>query len=667
MMIRVTVRLFLASAALIAALNAVAQADEPRLVTSEPVETKPAEIEPAESEPTKPATSETEPVKKASDAPEELSLEELLNTKVTTVSRQASTVGQSPAAIFVITPEMIRRSGATTIPELLRMVPGMDVARVDNNKWNISVRGFNGDRFQGKLLVQIDGRTLYNPIFSGVYWDTVDYPLEDIERIEVIRGPGASVWGANAVNGIINIITKSAKDTQGALLVAGAGNEERGFGTLRYGGKSSNESGDKTSGGMHYRVYAKGFNRDEQFTAANDSHDQWRGGNAGLRADWQTGKRDAITLDAGYLRSDAGRHDFRPMTAAPFTFDNLEDETTDAEHFLARWSRTLSKDANWTLQAYWDRVHRRSSNNLLNLQWDTFDVDFQHQFAGGANQTIVYGLGYRLVDASLGGSSRDNGFILSYFQPNRQLHTLSAFVQDQIALRKNNLALTLGSKFEHNSFTGFEVQPTGRLLWTPSSRRSAWAAVSRAVRTPNLLEDFTRFTQAPTFPAELGGAPRFPRLTGNPDFESEELLAYELGYRTQATANISLDAALFYNDYSSLKVLVPGAPTIDLATGANILPLPAQNRMSGKVYGVEVGTTWQPRKSWRLQGAYSFLNMNLRPDPSLPAGTIAGARAEEGKSPRHQVYMRSSWDLPRHLEFDLIGRGVSSVKGFNLS
>ena len=292
-----------------------------------------------------------------------MSVEELMGIEVTTVSRRESTVGQSPAAIHVITQEDIRRSGATTIPELFRGVPGMDVARIDNNKWAVSVRGFNA-RFQDKLLVQMDGRTLYNPIFSGVYWDSVDYPLEDIERIEIIRGPGGSVWGANAVNGVINIITKPAKDTQGGLASGGGGTEEQGFGTFRYGGKLRDD--------LHYRVYGKGFTRDEQFSREGDPHDAWWGASGGMRLDWQASERDAVTFDGGYLRSDADRKDLRAMSTAPFSFVNIESEITDAGHLLGRWTREFDKENRFALQAYWDRFDRTANtwNLPRNIEFD---------------------------------------------------------------------------------------------------------------------------------------------------------------------------------------------------------------------------------------------------------------------------------------------------------
>jgi len=593
------------------------------------------------------ASAQTNEVVQPPSALKKMSLEELFGLEVTTVSKTESTVGQSPAAIFVITPEMIRRSGATTIPELFRMVPGMDVARIDNNKWAISARGFNA-RFEDKMLVQLDGRTLYNPIFSGVYWDTVDYPLEDIERIEIIRGPGASVWGANAVNGVINIITKSAKDTQGGYASGGGGSEEQGFGTFRHGGKR----GDN----WFYRLYGTGFNRDDQFARSGDSHDAWWGSSAGLRLDWQANEQDTVTFDGGYLHSDAERGDFRAMSTAPFSFNNVESEVSDLGHILGRWTREFGNDQRIELQAYWDHFQREAESLQIKVSWDTYDLDFQHQFPLGDRQKIVWGLGYRYIDADLGFTRSDNGFTVAF--KDRHLNLGSAFVQDQIELVEDKLSLTLGSKFEHNDFTGFEVQPTARLLWTPTKRQSVWAAVSRAVRTPNVAEDagVSRSLPVSTTP------PTFPRVTPNKDLDSEEVIAYELGYRAQPTDWFSADLALFYNVYHDLSVRVPGAVTLDPATGTFFIPLTPQNALDGETYGVELAATWQATDWWRLRGAYAFLEMQLHREMASVKSQEIG---REGGSPEQQVYLQSSWDLPHHLEFDLIGRFVDRLSGFN--
>ena len=596
-----------------------------------------------------------------------LGLEKLMEMEVTTVTRTESTVGESAAAIFVITQEDIRRSGATMIPELFRRVPGMNVARIDNSRWTIGARGFNA-RLQDKLLVQVDGRTVYNSLFSGVYWDAVDYPLEDIERIEVVRGPGASVWGANAVNGVINIITKSAKDTQGGLVSGGGGTEEKGFGEFRYGGTAG--------GNLSYRVYGKGFDRDEQFSQTGDPNDQWWGASGGLRLDWQTSDRDLFTFDASYLRSVASRKDLRPTTDTasvvtiggvtfPNAFLNIEDETTDAAHALARWSRTVNDTSNWALQVYWDHFDREFEAIGGLGRFDTYDVDFQHQFLLGERHKLVYGLGYRFADTSLPDIG-ENGFIVTWLRNDRHTQLFSVFVQDEIALVPDQLQLLLGTKVEHNDFTGWEIQPTGRLLWTPTKRQSLWAAVSRAVRTPNIAEDEIQWNHflpvplgPPNFPA---GSLGFPQLRGNRDFKSEELLAYELGYRAQATETFSVDIALFYHDYDNLRVSAPQAPTSEgLPAGQFALPVQWQNGMEGEVYGVEVGADWRLADWWRLYGAYTYLEMQLHRRAGLPAS----AEAIEGQSPEQQVYLQSSWDLPRRVEFDLIGRFVDRLSGFN--
>ena len=596
-----------------------------------------------------------------------LGLEKLMEMEVTTVTRTASTVGQSAAAVHVITQEDIRRSGVTTIPELFRRVPGMSVARIDNSKWAIGTRGFNA-RFQDKLLVQIDGRTVYNPLFSGVFWDAVDYPLEDIERIEVVRGPGASVWGANAVNGVINIITKSAKDTQGGLISGGGGTEERGFGEFRYGGTAADN--------LFYRIYGKGFDRDEQYSKTGDPNDEWQGASGGLRLDWQANVRDLYTLDAGYLWSAASRRDLRPTTDAasvvtvggvtfPNAFLNIEDETTNAGHVLGRWNRALGKDSNWALQVYWDRFEREFEDLPWNGRFDTFDVDFQQQFPLTARNIVIYGLGYRLIDSSITDVG-ENGFIAQYRRHSRHTQLFSGFIQDEIVLVPDKLQLTLGTKLEHNDFTGWEVQPTGRLLWTPTKQQSIWAAVSRAVRTPNISEDDLASNHflpvslgPPNFPV---GSLGFPELRGNPDFKSEELLAYELGYRAQATDTLWVDLALFYHEYDNLRVTAAQPPTSEgLPAGQFALPVQWQNGMQGETYGVEVGADWRAVDWWRLYGAYSFLEMRLHRRSGLPAS----AEAAERQSPEHQVYLQSSWDLPRNVEFDLIGRFVDHISGFN--
>ncbi len=579
--------------------------------------------------------------------------------RVTTVSRGESTVGQSAAAVFVITPEMIRRTGATTFPEILRMVPGMDVARIDSNKWAVSARGFN-DRFASKLLVQVDGRAVYNPIFSGVLWDSQDYVLADIERIEVVRGPGASVWGANAVNGIINIITKSSKDTQGGLLSGGAGNFERGFANLRYGGKLAEN--------LTYRAYGKWFERENSHLAFDSSRspwhasgDDWRGWRSGLRLDWKPTTADTATLQADWYHSTTGQQQSRAMAAQPFVFFSVGDEVTRGGNVLGRWTHEVDKDSNWALQLYYDRNDRNNTDSYTHARWETYDLDFQHSLRLGERQKVTLGLGYRFVNFHGFPSGPDDGFQLDWFNEYVTTHLFSTFLQDEITLVPEQLALVLGSKLEHNDFTGYEVQPNGRLLWTPTQKQTVWASVSRAVRTPTLGDDGVAFTLEPVRPGI------FQKLLGNTGLQSEEVIAYELGWRAQPTPKLSLDTALFYNVYDDLSAILPNGD-VTAPPAPIFIPLSGFNRLEGETYGAEVAVTWRVTDWWKLYGAYTALQMNLHSKTNgLPTSTHAALadqeRRVEGQSPQNQVYLWSSFDIPGNVELDLIGRYVDQLPG----
>jgi iron complex outermembrane receptor protein len=599
---------------------------------------EPGPIVPADTRPATPASPEVSTLK-------DLSLEELMNVKVTTVTRTESTVGQSAAAVFVITPEMIRRSGATVIPELFRMVPGMDVAEVNASQWAVGARGFSsvyGGPFENKLLVQMDGRSLYNPIFSGVYWDNVDYPLNDIERIEVIRGPGASVWGANAVDGVINIISKPARETQGGYISGGGGTADRAFGEFRYGGKIDDNA--------YYRVYGRGISRDDSFDPAGEPHDAWTSGRGGFRIDWQPPGPDTFTLQGDYFHSDAQSFS-QPTLTSPIT--NKWSEVSDGENILARWTHKVDKDSSWTLQAYWDRIQRDSASRVLDLAWSTYDVDFQHQFPIGDRQKFIYGLGFRFNGASSAAASST----LSHTTVRTDDSIYSAFVQDQIALVKDRLTLTLGSKFENNSFTGFEWQPSARLLWTPTPRQSAWAAVSRAVRTPDVLEH----SGTGILPATNT---QFIRLVGNSGLESEDVLAYEAGYRAQLTSAFSLDIAAFYNVINHLGIVTVATPSVGPTAGSTVFPIGFENGLQGTSYGVEVGGDLKISEWWRLRGAYTFLKTRLDADKRFSPALRSLYQAPAEQSPNNQLYLQSSWDLPNNVQFDLIGRYVEELHGF---
>ena len=478
-----------------------------------------------------------------------MTIEELMNIQVYSVSRKLQRVQDSAAAVFVITGEDIRRSGATSIPEALRMAPGIDVARIDGNKWAITSRGFNS-QFANKLLVLIDGRSVYTPLFSGVFWDVQDTLLEDVDRIEVIRGPGAALWGANAVNGVINILTKTAKQSQGGLLTAGAGNVENGFGGARVGGKR----GDT----LFYKAYAKYFNRDGGLDArGNEGSDQWNLLHGGFRLEWEPSERGQFNVQGDIYGGKVGQR----LTAADLSSPSLTrtfDERSDVSggNVLGRWTRKLTDGSEFRLQAYYDRTGRQIGE--ARLSQDIFDVDFQHRFRVGERQEILWGLGARMSRDRFEGGTM---FVLDPVHGRE--HMFSGFVQDEIDLLPRLLRLTLGTKIEYNRHSDFEFQPNARLIWTPDPRHSLWGAVSRAVRTSSRA-DRDISIDIVVLPAGAPGnpfpAPLLVTVKGNPEFDSEKLIAYETGYRFRPTDRLSLDGTLFFNEYDKLRTGVPGTP-----------------------------------------------------------------------------------------------------------
>ncbi|HEV8580421.1 MAG TPA: TonB-dependent receptor [Thermoanaerobaculia bacterium] len=578
----------------------------------------------------------------------ELSLEELMDVEVVSVSKRSERISAAAAAVYVITQEDLRRSGATSIAEALRMVPGLEVARIDANTWAVSARGFNG-RFANKLLVLIDGRSVYTPLFSGVFWDVQDTLLEDVDRIEVIRGPGATLWGANAVNGVINILTKSARETLGSLVTAGGGTEERWFLGARYGG-SLGENGA-------WRAYVKGFDRDAGADpAGGEGVDGWSVKRGGFRVDRKLGDAAEWTLQGDLYDGEVGER----LTLAP-SLTALVPVVQDTEtaisggNLLGRWQRTLSAASELTVQLYYDRTDR--DYRFLDESRDTFDLELQHDVSPAPRHRVVWGLGYRRTADDL----RDSDLLA--FQPDRRTDDLaSAFLQDEINLRADRLWLTVGSKLEHNDYSGFEVQPNARLLWTPGEHRTLWAAVSRAVRTPSRAEHDLQLS-APAFPAGAlfpGSPPAIVATLGDRSFDSEELLAYELGYRAGVAPGLFVDLAAFYNDYDRLRTVRAEPPFLQLSPPPPHLVIPsfASNDMEGETYGAELAADWRPAGSWRLSAAYTWLEMRLRNRFDPADVTVA---ATEGQSPQQQLFLRSAMDLPGHFELDLAARYVDSL------
>jgi len=574
------------------------------------------------------------------------SLEDLMNIEVTSVSKKEEKLFQTAAAVYVITQEDIRRSGMTSIPDLLRQVPGLDVAQIDGSKYAITARGFNG-RFANKLLVLIDGRSVYSPETSGVYWQVQDLLLEDIERIEVIRGPGGTLWGANAVNGVINIITKRAKDTRGGLVTAGVASAERSFGGFRYGGSL----GDKAD----YRVYGKYFSRSEMVTASGqDANDAQQLESGGARIEWQATGRDELSLEGNIYRSNLHENPLSVSAANPFApFANSSAEFSGG-HIMGRWARTSSKRSDMALQVYYDRFNRKFFG--LEADIDTFDLDFQHHAALGRRQDIVWGFGYRMVSQH----AESNSSSPIQFNPQaKTTHLFSGFAQDEITLVKDQLRLILGVKLEHNYLSGFEAQPSIRLSWTPSRRQTAWAAVSRAVRTPARSQQDARVNLQSI--RGRSGIPVIGALFGTTSPNSEVLHAYELGYRAQPHRKLSLDIAAFYNVYDRLTSIEPGLPFFETDPLPRHLVVPNYygNLLRGETYGLEAAVNLDITRRWKLHGSYSFLRMQLHRDATSRDVTSAAA---EGNSPQHQFQLHSNVNLWRNFDLDTALYHVSSLK-----
>jgi iron complex outermembrane receptor protein len=582
-----------------------------------------------------------------------MSMEDLMNMQVTSVSKRTQKVADAAAAIFVITQEDIRRVGATSIPEALRLAPGLEVARIDENKWAIGSRGFNG-RFDNKLLVLIDGRSVYTPLFSGVYWNIQDVLLEDIDRIEVIRGPGATLWGANAVDGVINIITKPAASTQSGIITAGGGTEERGAGGARYGSKI----GDDT----HYRIYGKYFDwGPSNFASGATAHDGWDAVRGGFRADWTPAGSNSLTIQGDIYHSHYDETLTVPSLSAPYSNTFPNNGEYSGGNILARWNHT-TEGGSMSLQAYYDNT-TTVDHSVFEDHQNLFDIDFQDSFHAGNHQQFVWGMGYRSI---LDGN--DSSFTVS-LQPNHvNLNQFSTFVQDEISLADNRLRLTVGSKLEHNTFTGLEVEPNARLLWALTPNQSVWTAVSRAVRTPALTEEGLRLNSQvvpPGTPANPYPFPAVAAVFGSHQFGSEDLLAYEFGYRMQATTNLSFDIATFYNSYSNLRSAEPGTPFVEGSPAPTdlVVPFVASNKMSGGTYGLELFADWKVIPKWRLSGSYSYLQMDIHKNSDSLDPT---ADIPNGSSPRHQWYLRSSVDLPKHFDEDTTLRFVDHLSGLNL-
>jgi iron complex outermembrane receptor protein len=547
-----------------------------------------------------------------------LSLEQLMDIEVTSVSKRPERLSEAASAIQVVTGDDIRRAGATSLPEALRGASNLEVAQIDSRQWAISARGFN-NLFADKLLVLIDGRTVYTPLYAGVYWDVQDVVLEDLKQIEVISGPGATQWGANAVNGVINITTKSAKETQGALLAGGVGSELQHSETVRYGGQ--------LAPGVFYRVYAKYFDRGNSVRPSGlNSNDAWRMGQAGFRVDWEQPLDTTFTLQGDAYDATMGQ-------VGP---DNIR---ASGDNLLGRWSRQLAENSDFKLQVYYDHTHRRIPGSFTQ-DVDTYDLDFQHHRSLGPVHDFVWGFGYRLVEDAIVNTPAN-----AFLPPSAGQQLFNAFAQDEITLRQDRLHLTVGTKVEHTEYTGVEFEPSVRLAWTPGAEQTIWSAISRAVRTPSRID---RDLYSPATPPY--------RIAGGSNVVSEKLTAYELGYRAQVSPQLALSVATFFNDYSNLRSLEPLNPPL-------AFPVEQSSGLRGHSAGAELTADWRATSAWRLRAGYTELRVHSEPNP----GTLdRSTRDSIGLDPNHQISLHSLLDLSVHWECDADLRYVSPIANQNL-
>ncbi len=539
-----------------------------------------------------------------------LSLAELMDVEVTSVSRTATPLSETAAAVEVITAEDIRRSGARTLAEALILAPNLQVAQANSHDWAITARGFNSASVNAgsladKLLVMIDGRTVYTPLFAGVFWEVQQVALEDIERIEIVSGPGGTLWGANAVNGVINVITKNAKQTQGGLVSASAGGLAGKNAMVRYGGAIGRDS--------YYRVYGQRIDGDStRRVNGADGHDDWNITQGGFRTDWRTSERDTLTVQGDAYEA----HQNTPETVY-----------ANGQNTLARWTHTISPQSDWVMQVYLDRTVRTFPTAKFREELTTSDFDFQHRFPV-RKHSIVWGAGFRHMRDDL-----HNSASFTFLPAQKTMRLFTAFVQDEFAISKA-LKLTGGVKVEHNDYTGLEAQPSVRLAWTPHGSSTVWAAVSRAVRSPSRFDsDLSTGTTAP-----------------NPDFASESVIAYELGYRVRPSESLSLSISTFYNRYRDLR-------SINLR--ATPPPLIFANDQSANSHGVELSAMWHATPWWRLRGGYTYIDKTFH---LTSAAASPLSPPFESQDPRDQLIVQSVMDLPLEVQFDVVARYVAELK-----
>lgn len=544
-----------------------------------------------------------------------LTLEELMNIEVTSVSKTPEKLTAVASAIQVITQEEIHQSGAKTLPEALKLAPNLQVAQVNASQWAISARGFN-NVLANKLLVLIDGRSVYTPLYAGVFWDVQNLILEDVERIEVISGPGGTLWGANAVNGVINIITKDSKDTQGLFVEGAIGTSLPRQGNVRYGGEISED--------LSYKIYGTGFKMASTLdSAGSEAGDDWSMLQGGVQFDWKASDNDQLTLQQNTYR---GR---------PNPEGQAEALVARGDNIAVRWDHERSNESRFTLHAYYDHTFRDFKNGF-DEDLKTYNVDWHNQHPLGNRHSLSFGINFRYMDHKV-----TNLELFKFLPAQKDLWLYSLILQDEIALLRDRLQLTLGIKFEHNSYTGLEYLPNGRITWTLPNSQILWAAVSRAVRTPARIDrDFY-----------LDLTPELSLIAGNRHFKAMSMLAYELGWRRQFTERATFSIAAFYNTYDHIRSSEPGPPPFNI-------PVTFANGVQGETYGTELSAALQVNPNWSLRGGYTFLKKKLRVKPwsqDLNGGTA------ESNDPTNQFLVQSAIRLPGRLEFGTVLRYIDDL------
>ena len=570
-----------------------------------------------------------------------------MNIEVTSVSNKEQKLSRTAGAIFVITQEDIRRSGATNIPDLLRMVPGLDVAEINGSTWAIGSRGLNS-QFSNKLLVMVDGRSVYSLTFSGVFWDTLDLPLFDIERIEVIRGPGGTIWGANAVTGVISIFTKKAAETNGTIVEAGGGTLQQGFGFVQFG----ESVGSKTD----FRIYTNYFNQNHLLDLNGQSGaDGWHRLRSGFRLDNTLSAKDSLTVEGDLSVGREGELGFELPSVTSPGFAAVSEEINLGDGALeAIWKHTYSGGSDSKLQFSYDQ-HRRGDPLNPELR-NTYDLNFLHHFTTGTRQDFVWGLEYRDTVDNIGGS-----LTVAMNPPRRALQLVNGFAQDEIALIRGQLYLTIGTKIEHNDYSGLEAMPSIRVAWSASDRHMLWAAVSNALRAPS-RNDTNLVLNLGSIPGS-GGTPILLRLLGNPNFQDERLIAYEAGYRTMLFKRLSVDLAAYFNDWDNLQTTEPSTSFFEAT------PLPPhqvqtftyKNLIRGETHGLEITANWKPVDWWSISAGFAPAVEHFH-TAAQSADTLT-ARFLEGNSPDKPFQIRSHFDLPRSLACDVFAYYVDSLDG----